>query len=307
MRFAKGHGTGNDFVILPDAGDQLPLTPALVRRLCDRRSGIGADGVLRVVPSGAASLGGSGRAARAATWFMDYLNADGSVAEMCGNGIRVFARYLIDHRLATGPEIVIGTRAGVRTVRCTGEHGDGQYGTEQFSVDMGPARVTGSGTAVIGGSSYQGIAVDVGNPHLACLVDEPLASFDLAGAPDVDPVQFPEGVNVEVVRLAGDRSIEMRVHERGSGETLSWDAGAGAVAFATPTAEWPGDGAQAWEVRVPGGRLRVIPSATASVLTGPAVIVAEGEIDERWLADAGGAADALGTWLSAGRQQGAPA
>jgi diaminopimelate epimerase len=305
MRFAKGHGTGNDFVILPDVDDELELAPGLVQRLCGRRTGIGADGVLRVVRAGAASLGayayasGSG----AAEWFMDYLNADGSAAEMCGNGIRVFARYLIDHQLATGPEIVVGTRAGVRAVRC-GDDG-------QFSVDMGPARVTGTGSAVIGGSSYQGVAVDVGNPHLACVVDEPLAGFDLARAPVVDPAGFPEGVNVEVVRLAGGRSIEMRVHERGSGETLSCGTGAGGGAGGgappTATGEWPGAGTLAWEVRVPGGRLRVIPSATASVLAGAAVIVAEGEIDERWLAGAGVPADARGTWRPAERQQGAPA
>ena len=301
MRFAKGHGTGNDFVILPDVDDELELVPGLVRRLCDRRTRIGADGVLRVVRAGAASLGASASASGGAGWFMDYLNADGSAAEMCGNGIRVFARYLIEHQLATGPEIVIGTRAGVRAVRC-GDDG-------QFSVDMGPARVTGAGSAVIGGSSYQGVAVDVGNPHLACVVDEPLAGFDLARAPVVDPAEFPDGVNVEVVRMAGGRSIEMRVHERGSGETLSCGTGAVAVAAAaaTATGEWPGDGTLAWEVRVPGGRLRVIPSATASVLAGPAVIVAEGEIDERWLAGAGVPADAWGTWRPAERQQGAPA
>src|SRR5215472_14758701 len=102
MRFAKGHGTGNDFVILPDADDCLDLGPGLVRRLCDRRAGIGADGVLRVVRASAPGADGDG--AGGAEWFMDYRNADGSIAEMCGNGIRVFARYLLEHRLAAGPE-----------------------------------------------------------------------------------------------------------------------------------------------------------------------------------------------------------
>ena len=125
MRFAKGHGTGNDFVILPDLDDELKLTPALVSALCDRHTGIGADGVLRV------ALGDG------VPWFMDYLNADGSVAEMCGNGIRVFARYLTDHKLATGPDLAIGTRSGVRQVRWDGD--------ELFRVDMGPAVIVAEG------------------------------------------------------------------------------------------------------------------------------------------------------------------
>jgi diaminopimelate epimerase len=264
MRFAKGHGTGNDFVILPDLDDQLELSPELVRRLCDRHTGIGADGVLRVV-SGAAAPG------LEAPWFMDYRNADGSVAEMCGNGIRVFARYLTDHGLAPGPELAIGTRAGVRIVR--------RVTDGSFSVDMGPATVTGTGTAVIGGRSYPGTAVNVGNPHLACLVTEPLADLDLTVPPQVDPAAFPDGVNVELVRVTGDRSIELRVHERGSGETLSCGTGAvaAAVAGAAAAGQWPGAGQDRWEVRVPGGILAVIPDAAGSVLTGPAVLVADGE------------------------------
>jgi diaminopimelate epimerase len=267
MRFAKGHGTGNDFVILPDLDDELKLTSALVSALCDRHSGIGADGVLRV------ALGDG------VPWFMDYLNADGSVAEMCGNGIRVFARYLTDKGLATGPELVIGTRAGVRHVRWDGE--------DLFSVDMGPATVTGTGEAVIGGRSYPGTAVNVGNPHLACLVEEALAGFDLSRPPQVDAGQFPGGVNVELVRVTGERAIEMRVRERGSGETLSCGTGAVAatVAAAGAAGRWPGDGDGdgVWKVQVPGGVLAVAPSATASTLTGPAVIVAEGDLDFRWL------------------------
>ncbi len=151
---------------------------------------------------------------------MDYRNADGSVAEMCGNGIRVFARYLLDHGLASGPELAIGTRAGIRTVRL---EADGRY-----SVDMGAALVTGKAAAVIGGRSYRGLGVNVGNPHLACVVSEPVAGFDLSVPPEVDAAEFPDGVNVEVVRVTGDRSAEMRVHERGSGETQS--CGTGAVA-----------------------------------------------------------------------------
>src|ERR1022692_2822768 len=172
MRYAKGHGTGNDFIIVPDLDDRLELGPDVVRRLCDRHTGIGADGVLRVV----------GRASGPAPWFMDYRNGDGSIAEMCGNGIRVFARYLIDHGLADGPDLAIATRAGVRIVR--------QEAGGELTVDMGP----------------------------------------------------------------------VTVGRAGSGDQL-------------------------WTVDVPGGRLAVAPSATASLLTGPAVIVAEGETCASWLTD----------------------
>ncbi len=276
MRFAKGHGTGNDFVILPDVDDQLVLSTELVRALCDRHSGIGADGVLRVV----AGTGG-------APWFMDYRNADGGIAEMCGNGVRVFAKYLLDQRLATGRELIISTRAGDRSVQVVGD--------DLFSVDLGSATVTGPGSALIGGRSYQGLAVNVGNPHLACLVGEPLAGFDLTVPPEVDPVVFAAGVNVELVVVTGEHAIELRVHERGSGETLSCGTGAVAavVAAAAAAGQWPGSGTERWMVKVPGGTLAVTPSVTASVLTGPAVIVAEGDLDPRWLAASGGPADLL--------------
>ena len=164
MQFAKGHGTGNDFIVLPDAGGQLTLTAGLVRALCDRRTGIGADGVLRVAPAAAAPAAAA--AARTAgtgdgrpRWFMDYRNADGGVAEMCGNGIRVFVRYLIDSGLAQGPDVPVATRAGIRMVR--------ELPGGQLSVDMGAVQTCGPGWAVIGGRKYSGLAVRVGNPHLA--------------------------------------------------------------------------------------------------------------------------------------------
>jgi diaminopimelate epimerase len=278
MRYAKGHGTGNDFIIVPDVDDRLEFGADLIRRLCDRHTGIGADGVLRVVSTAAVGPGEPGPQTGAAQWFMDYRNADGSVAEMCGNGIRVFARYLIDHGLAAGPELAIATRSGVRLVR---RQADGL-----FCVDMGAASTCGAGFAVVGGRRCEGLAVWVGNPHLACLVTEPVAGFDLSTPPEVDPGQFPEGGNVELLRVVGERAIEMRVHERGSGETQSCGTGAvaAAVAAAAAAGEWPGNRARQWHVAVPGGRLTVTPSATASLLTGPAVIVAEGDADDAWLA-----------------------
>jgi diaminopimelate epimerase len=298
MRFAKGHGTENDFVILVDpAGDQ-GLSPGLAARLCDRRAGIGADGVLRAVrtealaggpalgPAGSggatAAPNGSGPdspAGAAPEWFMDYRNHDGSTAEMCGNGIRVFARYLAERGLVTGTAFTVATRSGFRRVRLE-EDGD-------VTAEMGAVTVLGPGRAVVGGPgglACEGLRISVGNPHLACLVDAPLAGFDLTGPPLLDPAQFPEGGNVELVRVTGPGTAEMRVHERGSGETRS--CGTGAVAAAAAAAAAAGQDRGSWQVSVPGGRLTVMLESGAGWLRGPAVIVAEGELDDAWLAAA---------------------
>ena len=276
MRFAKGHGTGNDFVILPDPGGDLDLTPEIVARLCDRHFGVGADGVLRVVRTAAA---GEDAAGQQAEWFMDYRNADGSVAEMCGNGVRVFAKYLIDQGMAAGPELAIATRAGTRTVRA---EPDGQ-----FTVDMGPATVLGEGEAQAGDQRIAGLAISVGNPHLACIVSAPVAAIDLSNPRVLRPAALTAGANVEVIRILGEREVEMRVHERGSGLTLSCGTGAvaTAVAAAVGAGEWPAESGLPWTVHVPGGKLAVTPSVKASLLTGPAEIVASGELAETWLAD----------------------
>ena len=306
MHFAKGHGTENDFVILPDPDGELDLTPALVRRLCDRRAGIGADGVLRVVEievlaaaltesgpgafraageaddllasAAATALAAPATAAEAASgltpqWFMDYRNADGSVAEMCGNGVRVFTRYLIEHGLAHGPEFAIETRGGTRLVRA--EPGG------QFTVDMGPATVLGTARASVGGAGCEGLRISVGNPHLACVVDTPLDGYDFSAPPVLDAVAFPDGANVELVRLTGERSAQMRVYERGSGLTRS--CGTGAVAAAVAAAEAIGARGGTWAIRVPGGDLTVTLDQETTLLTGPAVIVAEGQLTPSWL------------------------
>jgi diaminopimelate epimerase len=272
MRFAKGHGTGNDFVILPDPDGLLDLSAELVARICDRHTGLGADGILRVVRTAAVD------AARGqAEWFMDYRNSDGTLAEMCGNGVRVFAKYLLDEGLATGHELAIATRAGERVVLA---RPDGE-----FTVDMGAARVIGPGAVETGGQRLAGLAVSVGNPHLACMVDGSVAAFDLTEPRLLAPAELEPGANVELVRTIGERAVEMRVHERGSGLTLSCGTGAVAavVAAAVAAGEWPGP-ELAWEVVVPGGRLAVTPSATASLLTGPAEIVATGELSASWIA-----------------------
>src|SRR5260370_15388409 len=165
MRFAKGHGTGNDFLILPDPDDSLGLAPELGRSLCDRRTGVGADGILRAVRISAHHAPAPGLAV--ADWFMDYRNADGSIAEMCGNGLRVFARYLLAHGLADGPAFVVATRAGLRQVF--------QEASGEITVDMGAPPLLGHSAARVGGAECHVPAGSLGNPHLAGVVDVPVA------------------------------------------------------------------------------------------------------------------------------------
>jgi diaminopimelate epimerase len=267
IAFVKGHGTENDFVLLPDVGNTLELTETRVRALCDRQRGLGADGVLRVVPAASAAP------EQAAEWFMDYRNADGSIAEMCGNGVRVFARYLVDAGLAKPGEFGVATRAGTRPVTT---HDDGSV-----TVDMGPARITGNSVATVAGREFPGVAVDVGNPHLACAIDPAeLPGLDLTGQPGFDPAVFPHGVNVEFVgELAADE-VRMRVHERGVGETRS--CGTGTVAAVAATLHRAGRSAGECTVRIPGGSVRVVIGPDTSTLTGPAVLVARGELDPDW-------------------------
>lgn len=276
MRFTKGHGTGNDFVLLPDPDGELELTPALVAALCDRRRGIGGDGVIRVVRS-AKHPEAAGHAGEA-EWFMDYHNSDGSTAEMCGNGLRVFVRYLLANGLATaGPAgLPVATRAGVLVTVV----GDGT-----ISARMTPARVYAGSTATVGALTFPGVAVDVGNPHLVCGLHDgvALSTLDLARPPMYDPAVFPAGVNVEFVEPAEpvpglDRHVRMRVFERGSGETESCGTGALAVGAVALRDAGLTSGSVAVDVR--GGRLVVTHDTEGGWwLEGPAVLVADGEVD----------------------------
>ena len=274
MQFLKGHGTGNDFVILPDEHGQLPLTPALVAALCDRRRGIGADGVLRVVR--AARHPDGEVFADQAEWFMDYWNADGSYAEMCGNGVRVFVRYLdsIGVRGSDGA-LPVATRAGVVRAVVDGN---------TIAVDMGRPRLGDTSTATVAGRTFSGVVVDCGNPHLVCGLpaEVDLSALDLTRAPEVDPRVFPAGANVEFVTegegaAGADLHRRMRVYERGSAETLSCGSGACAVAAVALREAGRADGVVA--VDVPGGRLRITLEGASCWLAGPAVLVARGEID----------------------------
>jgi diaminopimelate epimerase len=285
-RVLLGHGTENDFVVLPDPdGTVWPddrLDAAMVRRLCDRRGGLGGDGVLRVVRTAhvadAPAVLGDGL--DACEWFMDHRNADGSFAEMCGNGIRLFLHAVITEglldRAACQAGVLVGTRGGPRRVGATA---DGEYW-----VDMGPARPFGDGQAKLSGQVFPGQAVSMGNPHLACLTDVDVDLLDLTQAPDFDAGLFPEGVNVEVVNvLEPGAHIRLRVFERGVGETRSCGTGACAAAYAALVAARRSEGTVL--VDVPGGRLSVQVTAGTTVLTGPAVLVSAGELCPEWLAD----------------------
>jgi diaminopimelate epimerase len=273
VRFAKGHGTGNDFVLLADPDGAVALSPALVRALCDRRRGIGADGVLRVVA--AAKHPESVAMAGEAEWFMDYWNSDGSVAEMCGNGARVFARYLVSVGLARSGEWPLATRAGLKPVLVPGV-GD-------VTVDMGAPRLLGDSEVVVAGRRFPGAGVSMGNPHLVCQVTSAdLDALALDRAPGFDAAMFPDGVNVELVTPVGAGHVRMRVHERGSGETLS--CGTGTCAVAAVALRRAGRSTGEVVVDVPGGRVTVTVDERTSRLSGPAVIVAEGTLDPDWLA-----------------------
>ena len=268
LPFVKGHGTGNDFVIVPDLDGSLPLSPAQVAAICDRRRGIGADGVLRVVRT--AHVPELAEAAAAATsaqppeWFMDYRNADGSLAEMCGNGARVFARYLVSAGLVPGPSVTFLTRAGLATAT---------LGPDDVSVTMPPVTLGGPAVARISGVEFKGTAAACGNPNLVCFVDD-LEGLDLTEAPELDESQFPASANVEFVVPVAPGQVRMRVVERGVGETQSCGSGACAVAGVVLSGA-----SGAVTVDVPGGRLTVtIDGDGTSHLAGPAVLVATGTL-----------------------------
>ncbi len=266
--FVKGHGTENDFVLLPDPdgtrhGD---LPAARVRALCDRRAGLGGDGVLRVVRSAAMDVDPG--LAGDSEWFMDYRNADGSLSEMCGNGLRVFARYLADVEGVRG-DFGVGTRDGVKAVVF---EADGR-----ITVDLGSPRVLGDSTVSVEAHTWSTTHVDMGNPHAVAFVDSLDDAGHLLDQPDYDRAVYPHGVNVEFVARRGARHVAMRVHERGSGETRSCGTGAGAVLVATALADGAGPGTACYRVDVPGGELTLTWTADDRVLlTGPAVLVASG-------------------------------
>ncbi|MDT3397060.1 diaminopimelate epimerase [Streptomyces sp. B1866] len=295
LPFLKGHGTENDFVIVPDPDGALTLSAPAVARICDRRAGVGGDGLIRVVRSAAHPE--ARHLAAEAPWFMDYRNSDGSVAEMCGNGVRVFARYLHRAGLAEAGDLAVATRAGVRRVHIAkdGPARDGRPDAGgDVTVAMGAARLPGTGgvTVSVGDRTWPAVHVDMGNPHAVAFVDDLAHAGDLLRPPAVRPgAAYPEGVNVEFAVARGPRHVAMRVHERGSGETRSCGTGACAVMVAAARRDGADPGATGrpvtYTVDVPGGRLVISERPDGTVeMTGPAVIVAEGVLDPAWLAAA---------------------
>ncbi|MGV3016450.1 diaminopimelate epimerase [Rothia sp. 88186D007BW] len=271
----KGQATGNDFIFVTDPQGSLDLPAELIAKVTDRHFGIGADGFIRAVKTEHLDFASHLlEEAPEAVWFMDYRNGDGSIAEMCGNGVRAFVDYLLTEKLIEleeGGRLLIATRAGIKAV---GRTEDG------YAIDMGPwgfingdmardngtdAQVTAKGLRTPRGA----LSITMGNPHMVVMLgtDGKLDGLNLHEAPKVSP-NPPEGTNVEFVvpeeisAEDGDPATEniglirMRVHERGVGETLS--CGTGACAAAAATRFWGGDEApDEWLVRVPGGTLAV--------------------------------------------------
>jgi diaminopimelate epimerase len=270
--------------VLPDPDGRSPLTPAAVAALCDRRRGLGADGVLRVTRAEAALAAGVferlPEGVASGDWYMDYRNADGSIAQMCGNGVRVFAHYLRASGLESRDEFIVGSLAGPRPVVV--HRWDGA--TADVTVDMGKANRLGTGEAVVGGRPFAGMAIEVGNPHLACvdpdLTTDELAALDVAAPVSFDHAQFPEGVNVELLTAPRDGAVSMRVHERGVGETRS--CGTGTVAAAFAALAFDGATTGTLRVHIPGGQVTVAITDASSYLRGPSVLVAHGELAEEW-------------------------
>ena len=254
-----GHGTENDFVLVFDPHSEIEISSKAVAAICNRQTGIGADGLIRI-------------AKRDGKWFMDYRNADGSIAEMCGNGIRVMARYLVDRGHQSAGIFPIQTRAGSKFLSVP-ESGD-------ITVNMGAVtQEAGVITARASEHSWEGLNIDVGNPHAVVFVEDLEKVGDLAEAPHVEPAQmYPDGVNVEFVKFLADGELAMRVHERGVGETRSCGTGTCAVALAATIKSSKSLPAK-WVIHPPGGRLEVeIDAHSNAILTGPAVLIKDVEL-----------------------------
>jgi len=254
-----GHGTENDFVIIYDLEDALTLSETQIAAICNRSTGIGADGLIRITKT-------------AGKWFMDYRNADGSVAEMCGNGIRVMAKYLVTRSIQPEGIFAIDTRAGIKHLRVPLD-GDISVNMGHVTDEMEEIEASNNG------HTWSGYNINVGNPHAVVFVNSLDDVGSLADAPSVSPASsYPEGVNVEFVEILPNFEAKMRVHERGSRETRSCGTGTCAVALAA-TLKTNGKLPSRWTIYPPGGRLIVdIDGHSNATLTGPAVILEDHDL-----------------------------
>lgn len=281
LRIWKYHGTGNDFVMLEDLDDERPLVQEQVAALCDRRRGVGADGVIRVTRGV-----GDG-----ADFFMDYRNADGSLAEMCGNGVRCLGKLVYERGFTTATELEVGTRAGTKHLSLDVEGG----AVRAVTVGMGAPAFSRSEIPMAGppdqpflteafevdGRTFKASAVSMGNPHLVLFVERDPDELDVRElGPRIEhDARFPEKTNVEFVAIQ-DGAVKARVWERGSGETMACGTGACAALVAANEAGLVPARA---EVRFPGGTLVVERTDAEVFLTGPAERVFEATIDGAWL------------------------
>ena len=276
MRFAKYHGIGNDFVMLADPNDQIKLSPEAVARLADRHFGVGGDGVIRVAP------GSDG-----ADLFMDYVNSDGSIGEMCGNGIRCLAVFALEEGLASGNSMRVQTRAGLKLVEV---QDDGRVRVDMGAPIFGPADIPVTWDEAdalhakfdVDGEMLEAACLSMGNPHAVLWVDDPMTSPVTSLGPRLEQhPSFPNGTNVEFAHVISPDRVEMRVWERGSGETLACGTGAAAVGVA---ARLLGGANERVTVVLPGGELDIewtgsLDQESPVFMTGPVVKAFEGDLD----------------------------
>lgn len=277
MKFTKMHGIGNDFVVVEALGEPLEESRLhdLSRKLNDRKFGIGGDGLLLVLPS------------KIADFKMRMLNPDGSEAEMCGSGIRCFAKYVHDRKLVSEPQVKVETLAGVKVLKMQLRGGK----VESVRVDMGapqllrseiPMRGDDNGRVIaerlkVEGQTFEITAVSMGNPHVIIFEDN-VANFAVAkwGPLIENHKSFPQRTNVHFVQVCNNGEIIVRTWERGAGETLACGTGACACAVACVLNNKTG---RTITVNMPGGELRIEWLGDNRVMmTGPAEEVFEGEI-----------------------------
>ena len=283
LHFVKMHGLGNDFILINDPAEELDFAPEAVEWLCDRNFGIGADGLMLIRPA-------TDPAADLAWWFR---NADGSVAEMCGNGIRCITKYAVDHALvpADADAVLVETALGVYRIEVTRTY-DGTL--ELATVDMGepilrPADIPtemrcGTNDDMVIGcpletseGTFSVTPVSMGNPHCVLFVDDvDEAPVDVVGPAIENNAMFPNKTNVEFVEIVDDMRLRLRVWERGVGETLACGTGACAAAVAASLALRIGREAT---VELPGGELAIRWAENGHVyMTGPATEVFSGTV-----------------------------